>query len=96
MIAENIRIITCLLYLSLGNESYFHIIAQYRQIRFRQTTQVQAYNLDHLIGNIGGYMGLFLGYALVQFPNFFAELLDSAKKMTVDRRSLKTWKSKSI
>ena len=53
------------------NDSYFSFEQMYRQPRYRETIQMQAYNLDNFIGNVGGYMGLFLGYAFVQLPNLF-------------------------
>ena len=60
---------------SFSNESYIHLIAQHRQVRYRDTIQMKAYNFDSLVGNVGGYMGLFLGYALIQFPKLFLQLL---------------------
>ena len=30
--------------------------------------QVRAYTFDDLVGACGGYIGLFLGYALIQIP----------------------------
>ena len=36
---------------------------------------MRAYTLDDLVGMIGGYLGLFLGYALVQIPLLLSILL---------------------
>jgi len=47
----------------------FSIKQWYDQIRFRDTIQTKAYPFESLVGNMGGYMGLFLGYSLVQVPN---------------------------
>ena len=58
----------------LKNESYFQITQTYNQPQFRETIQRRAYNLEALVGNIGGYAGLFLGYALVQLPDFFLSI----------------------
>ena len=33
-----------------------------------------------LIGNVGGYIGMCLGYSLLQFPNFVLLLTDKIKK----------------
>ena len=52
------------------NDTFFSIAQYYDQIRFRDTIQTKAYPFDSLVGNMGGYMGLFLGYSLVQVPNF--------------------------
>ena len=51
------------------NDTIFSIVQFYDQIRFRDTIQTKAYPFDSLVGNMGGYMGLFLGYSLVQVPN---------------------------
>ena len=36
---------------------------------YLQTVQVQAYDFERLVGNIGGYIGLFLGYSFLQIPH---------------------------
>ena len=33
-----------------------------------------------LIGNVGGYIGMCLGYSLLQFPNFLLLITDKIKK----------------
>ena len=35
---------------------------------FKEIKEVRAYNLQALIGNAGGYIGLFLGFALKEIP----------------------------
>ena len=36
---------------------------------FNQIEQTSAYNIDILVGDIGGYFGLFHGYAISQIPS---------------------------
>ena len=50
--------------------------------------QLRAYSVDSLVGNLGGYMGLFLGYALLNFPTLFLELCHSMKKIIISWSSL--------
>ena len=57
------------------NESYFVLRMEYKQGRFLETSQVQAYPMNSLVGNIGGYIGMFLGYALLNVPGTFMEFL---------------------
>ena len=38
------------------------------QTRFIERIQVKEYTLDDLVGTCGGYIGMILGYSLVQFP----------------------------
>ena len=37
---------------------------------FKEIKQIRAYNVQSLIGNAGGYIGLFLGYTLKEMPSF--------------------------
>ena len=47
---------------------------------FRKIKQTKAYDLESLVGNVGGYMGLFLGYALLQLPALCMILWSFVKK----------------
>ena len=58
------------------NEESFLITIGYPN-EAKVITQSRAVDTDALIGNIGGYIGLFLGYAIVQLP----ELLFSVYKL---------------
>lgn len=46
--------------------------------------------MDSLYGNIGGYMGLFLGYALLNLPTLFIILFGSIKKSMLENKASKT------
>ena len=41
---------------------------------YMEITQIRAYDGQSLIGNAGGYVGLFLGVALIQLPTAFENL----------------------
>ena len=41
---------------------------------FKEIKQTRAYNLQTLIGNAGGYVGLFVGYSLKEIP-YFLEMI---------------------
>ena len=73
------------------NESFFQIGASYPQTTFREVKQVRAYDIDGLVGNAGGYLGLFLGYALLQLPTLFTLLFGSLKRMILERRILQNY-----
>ena len=59
---------------ALFNESYFVLKMEYKQGRFLETIQLKAYDMNSLVGNVGGYIGMFLGYALLNFPETLIEL----------------------
>ena len=42
---------------------------------------IRAYTIDDVVGTIGGYVGLFMGYALVQFPDMIEIMVDFIKKV---------------
>ena len=49
--------------------------------RYLKIKQIRAYTFDSLVGNIGGYMGLFLGYAILNFPQLLMNMFASIKDM---------------
>ena len=57
------------------------------QIRFTEKIQTRAYTLDDVIGTCGGYIGLFLGYALVQFPQFIEFTFQTLKPKILARKT---------
>ena len=50
--------------------------------RYLEVKQVRAYTFSNLVGNVGGYMGLFLGYAILNFSSLVFDAFDKIKKMT--------------
>ena len=46
---------------------------------FKQIEQIAAFNFESLVGNVGGYLGLFLGYALLNVPKLIQEAYDWVK-----------------
>ena len=49
--------------------------------RYLEIKQIRAYTFTNLVGNVGGYMGLFLGYAVLNFPKLIIELFSSTKRI---------------
>ena len=46
----------------------FQVLLNFQGDSYMEITQTRAYDLQSLIGNAGGYVGLFLGVALIQLP----------------------------
>ena len=59
----------------------------YRESKFTDKIQIRAYTLDDLIGSCGGYIGLFLGYALIQFPQLIEVIFQTIKREIIDRKN---------
>ena len=38
------------------------------ELSYKEIDQVKNYDMESLIGNIGGYIGLFLGYSITAIP----------------------------
>ena len=47
---------------------------------YLEIVQERAYTFTTLVGNVGGYMGLFLGYAILHFPKLLSNIAESIKK----------------
>ena len=46
----------------------FHVMVNFQGATYMEITQSRAYDAQSLVGNAGGYFGLFLGVALIQAP----------------------------
>ena len=64
----------------IGQESHFEIVQVHRQTCFTDKIQEKAYTFDDVVGTVGGYIGLFLGYAWVQMPSSIAWIFNSMKQ----------------
>ena len=62
----------------------YHVILQ---TRFTDRTQVREFTLDDFVGTCGGYIGMFLGYALIQFPQFLQFIFDKIQKEILLRKA---------
>ena len=65
----------------------FWIIMHFRQTKFTEKIYTRAYTFDDLVGTCGGYIGLFLGYALVKFPRLI-EIIFQTVKAFKDKASI--------
>ena len=68
----------------------FGIIIEFRQTRYTDKRQVPAYTFDDLVGACGGYIGLFLGYAFIQFPHLL-EFMFNILKRNFCQQKLTIW-----
>ena len=64
---------------SLEESPWFRIVLLFHAQTYKEISQIKAYDSEMLVGNIGGYLGLFLGYAILQIP----ALLSKSKKWFV-------------
>ena len=71
------------------NDKEFWISQVFRQTRFKDITQVREFTLDDFAGTCGGYIGMFLGYALIQLPQFLRFIFDNIQKEILIRKAQK-------
>lgn len=60
---------------------HFKVSLQIEDATFMNIQHVRAFDAQSLIGNAGGYLGLFTGYALLQIPSLFNFVLRCLQKL---------------
>ena len=61
--------------------NWFVVRVEYQSFTFKQIKCVQKYCIQSLVGNAGGYVGLFVGYTLRQLPFVVISILSQLRKM---------------
>ena len=51
-------------------DDFFVLNINFQARTFKEIEQMRAYNTQTLVGNAGGYIGLFLGYTIREIPSF--------------------------
>ena len=55
---------------------YFNVTVMFIDHTYREIREVKAFGLLSMFGNIGGYIGIFVGYALLNLPDVVEKLKD--------------------
>ena len=72
------------------NETFFRIGQTFRQTRFKDIKQAREFTVDNFVGTCGGYIGMFLGYAWIQFPHFLQFIFAKTQKEILLRKAQKS------
>ena len=59
-----------------NGSSLTKLVIHFKEVEYKLIRNVKSFNEESLIGNLGGYFGLFLGFAIWQLPSFFEPLLN--------------------
>ena len=51
----------------------------FKNSKYKEIKDVQAFNIESYIGNVGGYVGLFIGVAIWQTPDFIEFVFKKSK-----------------
>ena len=60
---------------------FFTIKFNFKEDTMKVIQMIQAFSVEGLIGNIGGYVGLFLGYALMMIPELLQSFWNNLKRL---------------
>ena len=62
------------------SDDFFVLNVNFQGRTFKEIKQVRAYNAQTLVGNAGGYIGLFLGYTIREVPTFLRKFWEYTTK----------------
>ena len=65
--------------------SRFMVLINFPNVKYREITHVQEYDIESFVGNVGGYIGLFLGYTLLHFPMFGVAIIVLVRRKLLPR-----------
>ena len=66
--------------INFNHSDIIQVMITFQGGTYMEITQTRAYDGQSLIGNAGGYVGLFLGVALIQLPTAFKNIFQMLKK----------------
>ena len=72
------------------NTSMFKMMIEFQGETFMEIEQTRSYDVQNLVGNAGGYVGLFLGAALMQLPTGMGKLYRWLKAIANERSTKHT------
>ena len=67
------------------NGPFTNLKIQFKSNVYKMIKSVRAFNEESLIGNLGGYVGLFLGVAIWQAPSFVEDFINKMKSRKRDK-----------
>ena len=70
-----------------GTDPHFSLSITALDTTFKLIELVRAYDIQSLIGNAGGYIGIFLGYALYQMPGAFMHVWECISNKNNERKN---------
>ena len=63
-----------------AKETVFQVLLNFQGVTYMEIEQVRAFDFQSLVGNAGGYVGVFLGVALLQLPRFLISVYNYIKQ----------------
>ena len=66
----------------------------YPDSRYKEIIMLRELNIQSLIGNAGGYVGICVGYSILQFPNLISSIYLKIKSVSWFRTQSSTFQTK--
>ena len=66
-----------------NNDTFTMLNIHFKSVGYKELINVRAFNEESLIGNLGGYIGMFLGFAIWQVPDFLSFVFGKMKSQCV-------------
>ena len=60
-----------------------HINLMFKSSHYKEILHIRDFDIESLVGNMGGYVGLFLGFAVWQVPNAIKGVSDKLKSIVI-------------
>ena len=60
-----------------------HINLMFKSSNYKEILHIRDFDIESLVGNMGGYVGLFLGFAVWQVPNAIKDASDKLKRLVI-------------
>ena len=73
-----------------GNPPYIIISVVFADETYREISRVRALDINTLVGNIGGYIVIFVGYSLLMTPDVVINVITTLRKRKEHRVTVKT------
>ena len=77
---------------NLQNQSQdvFFVSMMFPDSRYKQIEMLREVNMQSLIGNAGGFVGICVGYSILQFPNLLLMIHGKLKAFTMQTKTIST------
>ena len=62
-----------------GVDGWYSVTIHFPENTHKDIWQMKAYTMQSLIGNVGGYVGIFIGCTISDLPNIFLDLYKRIK-----------------
>ena len=72
------------------SEDVFFVSMMFPDSRYKQIEMLREVNMQSLIGNAGGFVGICVGYSILQFPNLLLMIYGKLKSITMEKKTSST------